>query len=728
MEPPAKRARLGHVPHDDERPLKLSKPSKRGGHDNGSAAYGTAHGGNGNDSGDGGVGEDEDEIAMDPEDYAMKQNPEYRLEKSRAVADNRLKSAFELLFDKYSKDFGDTGDEINFYTDEIEVDNGHIASLPVAKEPPPQPSRPRHQTARFADGDEDETEVDTDEAQYRYGHAGRSSASYMAASLLAARPPAGVGVAADSVDPMWAPPELPENVFSTPRGGPVGIRPPRIVYSVPHRTIFRKFLPKMYGRLRADENDDDLIRDISEPILNFRDSESTPRRVATLSFRHSSARKVLDASARSTASPKPQSAARRKSQTPAKTAQTMTKTPQKNNGEQRKSETKTGVRTFVPDSQSSEPLHSSLSSRRASSPFVPEESPPRTTLVFALIGSPSPVVGSLPMPPEENRVRSDGVAGEEALPPVGAASGTPAETFTRNTYDPSFAFSDEEDFGLKRRKKPLTVSGTSPTAGTNGTEIKKRGRGRPRKHPINSEAGAAKEKAKMVTGKLANPKPIRKDATTTTPSTKHKTLPSPKPATEEPATSQTANSAPAKRRGRPRTRPQPDPETVASSEAKDARREIPDSQGFSSSMASLVSDNEDDAHGRKGDGARPPPPADANSRAAATPQKQPGSAHEVINMSRLRTPLAAHRILQVRSASVNRVASTLFREAAGQRREWQRSTSVPFSSPLAASVAAHLRQVAPSPSGPLVQTPGGTLRRCGQDGFRCEREFCFKCG
>lgn len=26
-----------------------------------------------------------------------------------------------------------------------------------------------------------------------------------------------------------------------------------------------------------------------------------------------------------------------------------------------------------------------------------------------------------------------------------------------------------------------------------------------------------------------------------------------------------------------------------------------------------------------------------------------------------------------------------------------------------------------------VQTPGGTIRRCGEDGFRCERDFCFGC-
>ncbi|ROV99259.1 hypothetical protein VSDG_03951 [Cytospora chrysosperma] len=34
---------------------------------------------------------------------------------------------------------------------------------------------------------------------------------------------------------------------------------------------------------------------------------------------------------------------------------------------------------------------------------------------------------------------------------------------------------------------------------------------------------------------------------------------------------------------------------------------------------------------------------------------------------------------------------------------------------------------APSPAGSVVQTPGGTKRRCGQDGFRCGRDFCFVC-
>lgn len=33
----------------------------------------------------------------------------------------------------------------------------------------------------------------------------------------------------------------------------------------------------------------------------------------------------------------------------------------------------------------------------------------------------------------------------------------------------------------------------------------------------------------------------------------------------------------------------------------------------------------------------------------------------------------------------------------------------------------------PSPTGSIVQTPGGTKRRCGEGDFRCERDFCFVC-
>jgi hypothetical protein len=37
------------------------------------------------------------------------------------------------------------------------------------------------------------------------------------------------------------------------------------------------------------------------------------------------------------------------------------------------------------------------------------------------------------------------------------------------------------------------------------------------------------------------------------------------------------------------------------------------------------------------------------------------------------------------------------------------------------------RSMGSSPSGPLIETPGGSLKKCGEKGFRCGKEFCFKC-
>ncbi|KAK4216554.1 hypothetical protein QBC37DRAFT_416519 [Rhypophila decipiens] len=94
MEPPAKRPRLGISPYNNNR-----------------------------DEVDG------DELNLRPEQVNALRDPGYQLERSRAVAANRLKSAFERIFEKYEKDFTGIGDEINLETGEVEVDNGHIQSL-----------------------------------------------------------------------------------------------------------------------------------------------------------------------------------------------------------------------------------------------------------------------------------------------------------------------------------------------------------------------------------------------------------------------------------------------------------------------------------------------------------------------------------------------------------------------------------------------------------------------
>ncbi|KAK0650518.1 hypothetical protein DIS24_g6782 [Lasiodiplodia hormozganensis] len=51
------------------------------------------------------------------------------LERERHENDMRLKNTFEHIFEKYSRDFTDIGDEIDIETGEIVVNNGHLARL-----------------------------------------------------------------------------------------------------------------------------------------------------------------------------------------------------------------------------------------------------------------------------------------------------------------------------------------------------------------------------------------------------------------------------------------------------------------------------------------------------------------------------------------------------------------------------------------------------------------------
>ncbi|KAI0443201.1 hypothetical protein F4803DRAFT_329307 [Xylaria telfairii] len=73
--------------------------------------------------------ENQDELSMTPAQFNASQDPMYQLDKGRAKAATRLKSTLEDIFEKYGKDFDGDDDVINFYTDEIEVDNGHVLSL-----------------------------------------------------------------------------------------------------------------------------------------------------------------------------------------------------------------------------------------------------------------------------------------------------------------------------------------------------------------------------------------------------------------------------------------------------------------------------------------------------------------------------------------------------------------------------------------------------------------------
>ncbi|KAK4101614.1 hypothetical protein N658DRAFT_49278 [Parathielavia hyrcaniae] len=97
MEPPAKRARFGPAPLDD-----FDDPEA-------------------------------DELNERPEIVNARRDPAVQLERSRAFAAFKLKSAFERIFEKYERDFTGVGDEIKLSTGEIVVDNGHIQSLKNAQ-------------------------------------------------------------------------------------------------------------------------------------------------------------------------------------------------------------------------------------------------------------------------------------------------------------------------------------------------------------------------------------------------------------------------------------------------------------------------------------------------------------------------------------------------------------------------------------------------------------------
>jgi hypothetical protein len=65
-------------------------------------------------------GEDEEQQGYDPDE---------ELQQRRTQLDYKLKSTFESIFEKYGRDFDGVGDEIDLYTGEILVNNGHLIEM-----------------------------------------------------------------------------------------------------------------------------------------------------------------------------------------------------------------------------------------------------------------------------------------------------------------------------------------------------------------------------------------------------------------------------------------------------------------------------------------------------------------------------------------------------------------------------------------------------------------------
>jgi hypothetical protein len=107
--------------------------------------------------------EDEDEPVF---------NPDEDLQQKRARLDYKLKSTFESIFEKYGKDFEGIGDEIDLYTGEILVDNGHLLEMENERDagnpdragsiPTSVTDEPEIMTSSVEDDDNEEDDDDED--------------------------------------------------------------------------------------------------------------------------------------------------------------------------------------------------------------------------------------------------------------------------------------------------------------------------------------------------------------------------------------------------------------------------------------------------------------------------------------------------------------------------------------------------------------------------------------
>ncbi|KAI0015617.1 hypothetical protein F4780DRAFT_784019 [Xylariomycetidae sp. FL0641] len=123
----------------------------------------------------------------------------YRLDKARNKAAARLKSTFESIFEKYEKDFTDVGDEINLHTGEVTVNNGHLQSIDKNEQGERGDSPESDEEERILAGKRPPSAA----GRTRPPHSPHSSPTPLSfrASLFGNNP----------IDPAWQTPELPMN-------------------------------------------------------------------------------------------------------------------------------------------------------------------------------------------------------------------------------------------------------------------------------------------------------------------------------------------------------------------------------------------------------------------------------------------------------------------------------------------------------------------------------------
>ncbi|KAI0006511.1 hypothetical protein F4779DRAFT_632922 [Xylariaceae sp. FL0662B] len=136
----------------------------------------------------------------------------------------------------------------------------------------------------------------------------------------------------------------------------------------------------------------------------------------------------------------------------------------------------------------------------------------------------------------------------------------------------------------------------------------------------------------------------------------------------------------------------------------------------------------------------PDDPDDEDELSITTPTYSPSSFRAKLSRARGRSPTPstpgsnAFRRHSLFTGQSRTPGSHAAGPATDSRARPKRKYAAVQSSPLARTAADNLLLATPrrsrraaSPTESLVRTPGGTVRRCGEDGFVCDRDFCFTC-
>jgi hypothetical protein len=732
----------------------------------------------------------EDELFLDPDELNARRDPAVQLQQSRALAAFKLKSSWELIFEKYGKDFTGVGDEIDLATEEVVVDNGHLRSM--------QDAKGAIATSEAGSADDEErilhgkrngslsassgalvpSSAFTDRLSFL------SSPPRLSSMMLPSRPSfstfpmvfESLQLHSKASDPTWQAPELPESAFSSR---------PRSASGSKVKKVAMKLLP---GLGWNDEvNEDDILlgkasSNVSAIPTEIQDSEAeesedegfsiAAAKKRTAQQNHSpQARGQGDRASlgrhkreghghkglvgsimhrqgltgplsppkivQQSSSPHPSTKSKLASNIPAVVDQSggsspnqqnrspLSNTRERNNANTRRrrrdrknpgdevpvtSELRTrtshGSQELVPfvniswpdrrapNKLDGEDLSMALVLRNKNTPAVPKVDRRRQLKVKVIQSSPDSTSAAQhtreEIPGTQNSIARKGVRDIRPLPH--------RPTYRRNTVDPSYLFSDDDEL-------PLSSKGAGKISEVDGRKSLKRRRGRPPKNPWKNIASAEDSSfiraalraaaRDVTTRRLGEGDRMDQDTEaglsssvaritdvgspsrrTTTQDKPRQSLPSPR-IIEITSPSREPGSA---GRNKPTPTTPPSRERPADAGPKSSK------SASRTGLISLVSDGEEDELSLCSSIFSSPP-------AAVTVELVP---------KRKITLLSSH---VAKSSPI--VSKTPFTPTVS------RITKLANSSP---------------PRLELVRTPGGTLRRCGERGFTCGKDFCFTCG